>query len=166
MIVLAHNASLSARINNRLPSGLPPVLFLGGLAAFILCFSAIFVHFVTNTPIHFMWWIVLMTGASSAFFEDFSQRQRSHYVIEQRKKYDLYEVTEAYWSLNKDHRKMARPLMDRIVTEHANSTAFRDRAERIYALQAREEAERPKATKDDSDLYEIDSYLDLPALKQ
>lgn len=161
MAVLSHNASLPAKISKKTPEMLGILMLFGGGAVFFFCAISILSHLATSTPIHYMWWAVTAIGGVLSAWEWWSSGQRIKYTINRNDKADVYKVTEAYWSLNKGHRQMAKPLMDRLVQEYPYSNAFQERADRIYALQAREEAMRPVHRQDDSDLCEIDAYLEI-----
>lgn len=160
MTTLSHRASIPAKISQRTPVSVYITLFIGGVIITIICVACILGHLMTATPIHFMWFIVTGVATSASGWEYFSDRQRIKHTINTRA-LDLIKVTEAYWSLNKNHRQMARPVMDRLVIEYFTSDAFKQRAARIYALRDLEAATRPGIVKDDIDLHQIDAYLDL-----
>lgn len=167
--VLRHDAPFYARITENMSTG-----FLGStiVGCAISTFTAVIWIIISfNSPTDMvtwgMWaWLGISLLIGSGFIMMDNANCKLH--IDSTKS-DLGKATAYYYLLNKDHQKMARPVLDKMAELHNTPSCprgeIRKRYDRILGLYHKEQDQKKKnLLTDDLDLVTIDAYLDDESL--
>lgn len=166
--VLPHRAPLSAVVFEKTSVNvLTPVLVISIMATIVLAFWLIFDAAVADYAINTWQWFATPLAAFPTAYMLLGEWQHKRVGISYNS--NTAKAAQAYRELNKDHKKLARPVLDRMLEDcrEANGDDYYDsnsrkRLDAIYALRAKEarQKEQAKQTKDDSDLAALTAYLE------
>lgn len=162
--VLRHDAPLYARVTDNLGTNTIGTLIFGGAASAFI--SAIWILAAWGSYssdvswVLFLWLGVSLLFSSAIIMMDNANCKRHIHAT----KNDLGKATAYYHLLNKDHQKMAKPVLDKMVELDSLPSCprgeIRKRHDRIVDLYRKEQGQKVKSKTDDSDLIVLNVYLD------